>query len=136
MSLEATYDCQVDAFNIGHAAIQVDVVEIYPGINFGLDSNYVLVGVEVWAQARQVLGPAIIEPLLNGSEFCTVTLDGSLVDLDARVRPAYGTGYMDYLDVWPDWADDNHPEALRVLETLRSGIAALLEQVKDGAVTG
>lgn len=135
MRLEATYDCQVDAFSIGHAAIQVDVVEIYPGINVGLDSNDILVGVEVWAQARKLLGPSI-SSLLNGGEFCKVILDGSLADLDARVRPVYGKGYMDYLDVWPDWTDDSHPEALKVLNTLRDGIAALLERVNDGAAAG
>ena len=131
MSLKVSYDAEHDLFNLGENAVQADVVEFYPGINLGLDSNDALVGVEVWAQAQKLLGPAI-EPLLPGGSVRGLPLNGSLADLDAQLRPTDGQGYRDYLEVWPDCTDDNHPEALKTLETLRFGIAALLEQVKLG----
>ena len=133
MSLKVSYDAKHDLFNLGENAIQIDVVEIYPGINVGLDSDDTLVGVEVWAQARELLGPALL-PLLPGGSVSKLPLKGSLADLDAQLRPAYGLEYRDYLEVWPDCIDDNHPEARKALKTLRSGIAALLEQVKDGTM--
>ena len=131
MSLKVSYDAEYDLFYLGEDGFSAEVVEIYPGVNLDLDSNDALVGVEVWAQARQLLGPAI-EPLLPGGSVSQLPLHGSLADLDAQLRPAYGQGYRDYLEVWPDCTDDNHPEALKALHTLRCGINAILEQIKDG----
>ena len=130
MSLKVSYDAKHDLFNLGENAIQIDVVEIYPGINVGLDSDDTLVGVEVWAQARELLGPALM-PLLPGGSVSKLPLKGSLADLDAQLRPANGTGYLDYMEAWPDLLE-NDPDAVKTLETLRAGIADLLEQVKDG----
>ena len=61
----------------------------------------------------------------------SLPLKGSLADLDAQLRPAGGTEYLDYMEAWPDLLE-NDPEAVRTLETLRRGVAALLEQVKEG----
>ena len=110
------------------------MIEIYPGVNVDLDSSGALINVEVWGRARDVLGSAV-EPLLSVGSVRKLPLKGSLADLDAQLRPAYGQEYQDYLDVWPDCIDDNHPEARKALEILRSGIAALLEQVKAGTAT-
>ena len=134
MSLKVSYDAEHDLFNVSENVIQVDIIEVYPGISLGLDSDDTLVGVEVWAQARKLLGTAI-EPLVPVGSVRRLPLKGSLADLDAQLRPDDGQGYRDYLEAWPDCADDNHPEALKTLQTLRAGIAALLEQVKDGVPT-
>ena len=135
MSLKVSYEAKPDLLYLGEDGFSVDVVEIYPGVNLDLDSNGALVGVEIWGPARKLLGSAI-EPLLSGDGVSQLPLKGRLADLDAQLRPAYGQHYLDYLDVWPDCTDDNHPEAVKVLETLRRGIGALLEQVKDGVATG
>ena len=63
-----------------------------------------------------------------------VPLNGSLADLDAQLRPAEGSPHMDYLEGWPDHVVEGE-EAEKILDTLRRGIAAFLEQVKDGATT-
>ena len=133
MSLTVSYDSKPDLLFLSVGRLSADVVEIYPGVNVDLDSKGALISVEVWGPAREILGPAI-EPLLSVGSVSKLPLKGSLADLDAQLRPAYGPEYRDYLEVWPDCVDDNHPEARKALETLRTGIAALLEQVKDGTM--
>ena len=135
MSLKVSYDAKPDLFFLSGDGFSADVVEIYPGINVDLDSSGALISVEVWGPAREILGK-VIEPFLSGESISKLPLKGSLADLDAQLRPIYGQRFRDYLEVWPDCVDDNHPEALRVLEVLRSFIAALLEQVKDGRAVG
>ena len=132
MSLQASYDPQFDMFCLAEEGTAPEVVEIYPCVNLDLNPAGRPIGVEVFRAAEKLLGEAIIGPLLKDGEFCQVPLKGSLADLDAQLRPAYGQEYQDYLEVWPDCTDDNHPEARKALEILRSGIAALLEQVKAG----
>ena len=134
MSLKVSYDAKFDLLLLTGDGLWADMIEIYPGVNVDLDSSGALINVEVWGRARDVLGPAV-EPLLSVGSVSKLPLKGSLADLDAQLRPAYGQEYQDYLDVWPDCIDDNHPEARKALEILRSGIAALLEQVKAGTAT-
>ena len=132
MSLHAGYDPQVDIFYLAEKGLSPEVVEICPGVYLDLDFTGALIGVEVWGAARELLGPSIIEPLLNGGEFCQVSLNGSLADLDAQLRPANGGPHKDYLEDWPDHVVEGE-EAEQILQTLRSGIAALLQQTKDEA---
>lgn len=130
MNLTASYDAEYDLFYLGEGGFSTEVVEIYPGVNLDLDSTDALIGVEVWAQARQLLGPAI-KLLIPGGSVSSLSLNGSLADLDSQLRPAFGQSYLDYMEAWPDLLE-NDPRAVKTLETLRSGIAAILEQVKDG----
>ncbi len=130
MSLKVSYAAEHDLFYLSEDSFSAEVVEIYPGVNLDLDSTGRLIGVEVYGPARELLGPAI-EPLLCSGSVSGIRLNGSLSDLDAKLRPADGNGYQDYLEVWPDYTDDD-PEAVKILETLRCGIGALLEQIKDG----
>ena len=135
MNLRASYDPQVDVFYLAEEGVAPETVEICPCVNLDLDSDGVIIGVEVFRAAEKLLGSAIIEPLLNGGKFCQVNLKGSLADLDARLRPAEGGPHKDYLEDWPEHVVEGE-EAEKILETLRSGIASLLEEIKDGAATG
>lgn len=130
MNLKVSYDAKLDYLDLSEGDLSADVIEIYPGVNVDLDADGALICVEVWGRARKVLGPAI-EPLLSGDGVFDLPLNGSLADLDAQLRPSYGQDYQDYMEAWPDLLE-NDPEAVKALETLRSGIAALLEQVKAG----
>ena len=133
MSLQASYDPQCDIFFLAEEGTAPEVVEIYPCVSLDLNPAGRLIGVEVFRAVEELLGEAIVGPLLKDGEFCQVPLNGSLADLDAQLRPANGTGYLDYMEAWPDLLE-NDPDAVKTLETLRSGIAALLEQVKDGTM--
>ena len=93
MSLKVSYDAEHDLFNVSENAIQVDIIEVYPGISLGLDSDDTLVGVEVWAQARKLLGTAI-EPLVPVGSVRRLPLKGSLADLDAQLRPTDGSDFL------------------------------------------
>ena len=135
MNLRASYDPQVDVFYLAEEGVAPETVEIYPCVNLELNPAGAIVGVEVFRASEKILGPAIIEPLLNGGKFCKVNLKGSLADLDTQLRPAEGSPHKDYLEDWPEHVVEGE-EAEKILETLRRGIAALLEQVKDGAATG
>ena len=115
-------------FNLSEGGFETEVVEFYPLVNLGLNPAGVLVGVEIF-KARQLLGKAV-DPLRRGGGASKAHLKGSLADLDAQLRPADGQGYRDYLEVWPDYVDDD-PEAVKTLNTLRCGIDALLEEIKD-----
>ena len=130
MSLKVSYDAEHDLFYLSEDSFSAEVVEIYPGVNLDLDFTGRLIGVEVYGPARELLGPAI-EPLLRSDGARRVPLNGSLADLDAQLRPSDGKGYRDYLEVWPDNDLDN-AEAVKTLDTLRCGIGAILEQIKDG----
>ena len=135
MSLTASYDPQVDILYLAEEGVAPETVEIIPCVNLDLNPAGVLIGVEVFRAAEKLLGEAIIGPLLNGGEFCKVTLKGSLADLDTQLRPSEGSPHKDYLEDWPDHVVEGE-EAEKTLETLRHGIAALLKQVKDGVATG
>ena len=133
MRLKVSYDPEFDLFYLGEDGYEVEVVEVYPCINLGLNSNGTLIGLEIFAAAK-VLGD-IIAPLQAGSYVKGVRLNGSLSDLEAQLRPSDGSDFLDYLDHLSE-LERNEPEPCIILETLRRGIAALLEQVKDGAATG
>ena len=126
-----SYDPQADILYLSEEGVAPETVEIIPCVNLELNPDGVLIGVEIFRAAENLLGEAIIEPLLNGGEFCKVALNGSLADLDAQLRPAEGSPHKDYLEDWPDHVVVGE-EAEKILETVRYGIAALLEQVKDG----
>ena len=132
MSLKVSYDPEFDLFYLGEDGYEAEVVEVYPCINLGLNSSGALIGLEIFA-AGKVLGD-MIDPLRDGSCVRRVPLKGSLADLDAQLRPTDGSDFLDYLDHLSE-LERNHPEALKTLQTLRAGIAALLEQVKDGVAT-
>ena len=133
MSLKVSYDPEFDLFYLGEDGREVEVVEVSPCINLGLNAKGALVGLEIFA-AGKVLGD-LIAPLRDGSCVKSVRLNGSLADLDAQLRPTDGSDFLDYLDYLSE-LERNEPEALKILETLRNGVAALLEQVKHGAVAG
>ena len=135
MSLQVSYDPQVDILYLTEEGIAPETVEVYPCVNLEINPTGTLIGIEVSRAAEKLLGSAIVEPMLNGGEFYKVTLKGSLADLDAQLRPADGTEHLDYLEAWPDLLE-NDPEAVKTLETIRSGIAALLGQVKKGTAIG
>ena len=133
MNLKVSYEAKFDLLYLAEDGFSEEVVEVYPCVNLDLDSAGALVGLEI-ERARELLGKAI-DPLLGNGGACRLPLNGSLADLDAQLRPADGRGYRDYLEVWPDDVADE-PEAVKTLETLRCGIGALLEQIKDGTVIG
>ena len=135
MSLRASYDPQFDIFYLAEEGLAPEAVEIYPGVSLELNPTGGLIGVEVFEAAEKLLGDAIIGPLLNRGEFCKISLHGNLADLDAQLRLDLTADYLDYMEAWPEYLE-NDPEAVKTLEILRSGIGAILEQVKDGAVTG
>ena len=130
MSLKVSYDAGLDLLGLTEGSFSAEVVEIYPCVNLDLDSTGALIGVEVYGHTRRLLGKAI-EPLLSGGDVHQVPLHGSLADLDAQLRPSNGTGYLDYMEAWPEYLE-NDPEAVKTLKTLRCGIGIILEQIKDG----
>ena len=132
MNLQVGYDAKFDHLLLWEDGIQIDVVEVCPCVNLGLDSNGTLLGLEVF-KARELLG-STVEPLRH-TDGASIPLKGSLADLDTQLRPAEGSPHKDYLEDWPDHVVEGE-EAEKILETLRNGIAALLEQVKDGVATG
>lgn len=132
MNLKVGYDAKFDILDVSEDGVQTDVVEIYPCVNLGLDSDGTLLGLEIF-KARELLGP-VVEPLRH-TDGASIPLKGSLANLDAQLRPSEGSPHMDYLEGWPEHVVEG-AEALKILDTLRRGIAALLEEVKDGIVAG
>lgn len=132
MTLKVSYYPELDILYLSDGRPQPDVVEIYPCFNLGLDANGDLGGLEIF-KARELLGP-VVEPLRH-TDGASIPLNGSLADLDAQLRPAEGGAHRDYLEGWPEHVAEGE-EAEKILETLRSGITALLEQIKEGAATG
>ena len=130
MNLKVGYDAKFDILDLSEDGIQIDVVEVCPRVNLGLDSNGTLLGLEIF-EASELLGKSIVEPLRN-TDGASIPLNGSLADLDAQLRPANGGPHKDYLEDWPDHVVEG-AEAEQILQTLRSGIAALLQQTKDEA---
>ncbi len=128
MSLKVSYDAGLDLLDLSEDSLQPEVVEVYPCFNFCLDSDGALVGLEIF-KARELLGKSI-EPLRRAGGVTTLPLEGTLADLDAQLRPADGTEYLDYMEAWPDLLERD-PEAVKTLETLCRGIDAILEQVND-----
>ena len=128
MSLKVSYDAEFDLLYLGEDGFSQEVVEIYPCINMDLNSDGELVGLEIF-RARELLGKAV-DPLRRGGGTGRVPLEGSLADLAAQLRPADGSEYLDYLEAWPEY-EGNEPEAFKTLETIRSGIDAIFEQIKD-----
>ena len=130
MNLKVGYDAKFDILDLSEDGIQIDVVEVCPRVNLGLDSNGTLLGLEIF-EASELLGKSIVEPLRH-TDGASIPLNGSLADLDAQLRPANGGPHKDYLEDWPDHVVEGE-EAEQILQTLRSGIAALLQQTKDEA---
>ena len=128
MSLKVSYDAQFDLLGLSEDGFQEEVVEVYPSVNVGLDSTGALIGLEIF-NARQLLGKSV-DPMRRGGGASRILLNGSLYDLDARLRRAGEGGYRDYLETWPNSEPDNS-EAVKTLATLRRGINAILEQIKD-----
>jgi len=131
MSLKVSYYPELDILYLSDGRPQPDVVEVYPCFNLGLAANGELGGLEIF-KARDLLGQ-VVEPLRH-TDGASIPLKGSLADLDAQLRPSEGSPHKDYLEDWPEHVVEGE-EAEKILETLRRGIADLLEQVKDGAAT-
>ena len=129
MKLTVSYDPTHDTLDLWQEGVMTEMVEVYPCFSLNLDSRGALIGLEIF-RARESVGPAV-EPLRRPGGVNGLPLKGSLADLDAQLRPADGTEYLDYMEAWPDLLE-NDPEAAKTLETLRRGVAALLEQVKEG----
>ncbi len=127
MSLKVSYDPKFDLLYVAEDALQEEVVEVYPCVYLGLNSAGALVAMEIFP-AEKVLGD-VIYPLRGGSHFKRIRLNGSLSDLDAQLRPADGSEYLDYMEAWPE-KEVNDPDAVKTLETLRRGINAIFEQMK------
>ena len=132
MNLTVSYDPAYDTLDLWQkGGVMADMVEVYPCFSLNLDSHGAIIGLEIF-RARELVGPSV-EPLKRFGNVMGLPLKGSLADLDAQLRPANGQGYQDYMEAWPDLMENN-PEAQKALEILRTGIAALLEQVKDGTM--
>ena len=129
MKLTVSYDPTHDTLDLWQEGVMTEMVEVYPCFSLNLDSRGALIGLEIF-RARESVGPAV-EPLRRPGGVNGLPLKGSLADLDAQLRPADETEYLDYMEAWPDLLE-NDPEAVKTLETLRRGVAALLEQVKEG----
>ena len=129
MKLTVSYDPTHDTLDLWQESVMAEMVEVYPCFSLNLDSRGALIGLEIF-RARESVGPAV-EPLRRPGGVNGLPLKGSLADLDVQLRPADGTEYLDYMEAWPDLLE-NDPEAIKTLETLRRGVAALLEQVKEG----
>ena len=128
MSMRLSYDAGLDLLRLSEDATQYEMAEVYPCVTLALDANDALVGMDVF-NARRVLGEAV-DPLRRNGGVIRLSLDGSLADLDAQLRPADGTEYQDYMEAWPDLME-NDPAAVKTLETIRQGVGAIFEQIKD-----